>query len=170
MERWIRFRYRNEIGGRSINYLRYTDDTTSIVEISSDLKLLLMKVKDERVEIVLQLNDKKIKIWITEELHYFNINIEKNVIEDFLNLGSIINTYGAKKSEELRCESLALKEFESILNNKTVSLEINLFICTLCLFPVTMYGSENWTVRTDKKKLDLWCYQKALITQCQKDK
>ena len=33
--------------GRSINNLRYTDDTTLVVESKEELKRLLMKVKEE---------------------------------------------------------------------------------------------------------------------------
>ena len=37
-----------KIAGRSINNLRYADDTTIMPEIKEELKRLLMKVKEER--------------------------------------------------------------------------------------------------------------------------
>ena len=36
-----------KIAGRSINNLRYTDDTTPMAESEEELKSLLMKVKEE---------------------------------------------------------------------------------------------------------------------------
>ena len=36
-----------KIAGRSINNLRYTDDTTLVAESEEELKSLLMKVKEE---------------------------------------------------------------------------------------------------------------------------
>ena len=37
----------NKIAGRSINNLRYADDTTLMVESEEELKSLLMKVKEK---------------------------------------------------------------------------------------------------------------------------
>ena len=42
--------------GRSINNLRYSDDTTLIAESQEELKNLLMKVKEEREKVGLKLN------------------------------------------------------------------------------------------------------------------
>ena len=39
-----------KIAGRSINNLRYADDTTLMAESEEELKSLLMKVKEERVK------------------------------------------------------------------------------------------------------------------------
>ena len=50
-----------KIAGRSINNLRYADDTTFMVE-SKELKSLLMKVKEESEKVVLKLNIQKTKI------------------------------------------------------------------------------------------------------------
>ena len=49
------------IAGRSINNLRYADDTTLMAE--SELKSLLMKVKEESEKVGLNLNIQKTKIW-----------------------------------------------------------------------------------------------------------
>ena len=50
-----------KIARKSINNLRYTDDTTLIAE-SEDLKSLLMKVKEESEKIGLKLDIQKTKI------------------------------------------------------------------------------------------------------------
>ena len=48
-----------KIAGRNISYLRYTDDTTLMVESEEELKSLLMKVKEESEKIGLKLNIQK---------------------------------------------------------------------------------------------------------------
>ena len=50
-----------KIAGRSINNLRYADDTTFMAE-SEELKSLLMKVKEESEKVGLKLNIQKTKI------------------------------------------------------------------------------------------------------------
>ena len=44
------------IAGRNINNLRYTDDTTIMVESKEELKSFLMKVKEESEKVGLKLN------------------------------------------------------------------------------------------------------------------
>ena len=50
-----------KIARRTINNLRYADDTTLMAE-SEELKSLLMKVKEESEKVVLKLNIQKTKI------------------------------------------------------------------------------------------------------------
>ena len=45
-----------KIAGRSINNLRYVDDTTLVAESKEELKSLLMKVKEESEKVGLKLN------------------------------------------------------------------------------------------------------------------
>ena len=51
-----------KIAGRSINNLRYTDDTTLMAESEEELKSLLMTVKVESEKVGLKLNIQKTKI------------------------------------------------------------------------------------------------------------
>ena len=51
-----------KIARRSINNLRYTDDTTLMVEREEELKNLFMKVKEESEKAGLKLNIQKAKI------------------------------------------------------------------------------------------------------------
>ena len=48
--------------GRSINYVRYAEDTTLMAESEEELKSLLIKVKVESEEVGLKLNIQKMKI------------------------------------------------------------------------------------------------------------
>ena len=50
-----------KIARRNINNLRYTDDTTLMAE-SEELKILMMKVKEESEKVALELNIQKSKI------------------------------------------------------------------------------------------------------------
>ena len=51
-----------KIARRTINNLRYADDTTLMAESEEELKSLLMKVKVEREKVGLKLNIQKTKI------------------------------------------------------------------------------------------------------------
>ena len=50
-----------KIAGRNINDIRYADDTTLMAE-SEELKILLMKVKEESEKVGLKLNIQKTKV------------------------------------------------------------------------------------------------------------
>ena len=56
---------RIKIGGRDINNLRYTDDTTLMVETKEELQTLLMRVKEESQRATSKLNIRKIKIMVS---------------------------------------------------------------------------------------------------------
>ena len=61
---------RIKIAGRSINNLRYADDTTFMTESEEELKSLLMKVKEENDKAGLELNIQKLRSWhLVPSLH-----------------------------------------------------------------------------------------------------
>ena len=51
--------------GRTINNLRYADDTTLMAESEEELKSLLMKVKEESEKVGLNFNIQKTKIMVS---------------------------------------------------------------------------------------------------------
>ena len=51
-----------KIAGRTLNNLRYADDTTLMAESEEELKSLLMKVKEESEKVGLKFNILKMKI------------------------------------------------------------------------------------------------------------
>ena len=67
---------RIKIGGRNINNLRYTDDTTLMAEIEEKLKSLFMKVKEENEKAGLKLNIQRTKNKASR-CHHFMANGEK---------------------------------------------------------------------------------------------
>ena len=65
-----------KIARRSINNLRYADDTTLMTENKEELKSLLMKVKEENEEVGLKLNIQKTKIMASGPITSWQIDRE----------------------------------------------------------------------------------------------
>ena len=74
-----------KIGGRNINNLRYTDDTTLTAEREEELKSLLMKVKEEGEKVALKLNIQKTKIMASSPITSWEIDRETvETVSDFI--------------------------------------------------------------------------------------
>ena len=95
-----------KISGRSINNLRYADDTTLMLE-SEDLKSLLMKVKEESEKVGLKLSIQKTKIMASGPITSWQIDGE--TVTDFIFLGSQITADGDCSHEIKRCLLLGRK-------------------------------------------------------------
>ena len=65
-----------KIAGRSINNLRYADDTTLMAESKEEVKSLLMKVKEESEKVALKLNIQKTKIMASGPITSWEIDGE----------------------------------------------------------------------------------------------
>ena len=59
---WMKHKLESRLLGRNINNLKYADDTTLKAESKEELKILLMKVKQERGKAGLKCNIQKTKI------------------------------------------------------------------------------------------------------------
>ena len=77
-----------KIARRNINNLRY--DTTLMAESEEELKILLMKVKEESKRAGLKLNIQKTKIMVPGPIPSPQINGEQWKQRDFIFLGSKI--------------------------------------------------------------------------------
>ena len=74
---------------RSINNLRYADDTTLIAESKEELKSLLLKVKEESEKAGLKLNIQKTKIVASGPITSWQIDGETmETVTDFIFFGS----------------------------------------------------------------------------------
>ena len=74
-----------KIAGRSINNLRYADDTTLMAESEEELKSLLMGVKEESEIAGLKLNIQKTKIMTSGPITSWQIEGEKvEAVTDFI--------------------------------------------------------------------------------------
>ena len=59
-----------KIARRNIDNLRYADDTTLMAESEEELKILLMKEKEESEKVGLKLNFRKLRSWhLVPSLH-----------------------------------------------------------------------------------------------------
>ena len=112
-----------KIFGRNINNLRYTDDTTFIVE-NQELKSLLMKVKEENEKVGLQLNIQKTKIMASSPITSWQIDGETmKIVADFIFLGSKITADGDCSHEIKRCLLLGkvMMNLDSILKSRDIA-------------------------------------------------
>ena len=80
-----------KIAGRTINKLRYADDTTLMAESEEELKSLLMKVKEESEKAGLKISIHKTKIIAFSPITLWQIDGKTmETVTDFLFLGSKI--------------------------------------------------------------------------------
>ena len=84
-----------KISGRTINNLRYADDTTLMAESEEELKSLLMKVKEESEKVGFNLNIQKTKIMTSAPITSWEIDGETvETVSDFILGGSKITADG----------------------------------------------------------------------------
>ena len=99
-----------KIAGTNINYLRYADDTTLMVESEEVLKSLLMKVKEESEKVGLKLNIQKMKIMASGPITSWEIDGETvETMSGFIFWGSKITADGDCSHEIKRCLLLGRK-------------------------------------------------------------
>ena len=98
---------------RSINNLRYADDTTLMAESKGELKSLLMKIKEESEKAALKVSIQKTKIMISGSITSCQIDGETmEAVRDFILGGSKITADG-DCSHEIKIHLL----FESSYDN-----------------------------------------------------
>ena len=84
-----------KIAGRTLNNLRYADDTTLMAESEEELKSLLMKVKEESKKVGLKLDIQKTKITASGPITSWEIDRETvETVSDFILGGSKITADG----------------------------------------------------------------------------
>ena len=113
-----------KIAGRNINNLRYADDTTLMAESEEELKILLMKVKEESGKVGLKLNIKKMKIMASSPITSCQIDGETvETVSDFSFLGSKITADG-DCSHEIKRRILLGRKVMTNLDNILKSRDI----------------------------------------------
>ena len=115
-----------KIARRTINNLRYADDTTLMAESEEQLKSLLMKVKEESETIGLKLNIQKTKIMTSGPITSWQIDGETvETVTDFILGGSKITADGDCSHEIKRRLLLGRKvmtNLDSILKSRDITL------------------------------------------------
>ena len=140
-----------KIARRNINNLRYADDTTLKAESGEELKILLMKVKEESEKVGLKLNNQKTKIMASGPITSWEIDGETvETVSDFIFLGLEITADGDCSHEIKRCLLLGRKvmtNLDSIFKSRDITLPTKVRLVKAMVFPVVTYGCENWTVK-----------------------
>ena len=96
-----------KIARRNINNLRYEDDTILMAESKEELKILLMKVKEESEKVGLKLNIQKTKIMTSGPITSWEIDGETvEAVADFI--------FWAPKSLQMVIAAMKLKDAYSL--------------------------------------------------------
>ena len=88
---------------------------------------------------------------------------------DFIFLGSRITADGDCSHEIKRRLLLGRKvmtNLDSVFKSRDITLPTKVRLVTAMVYPVVMYGCENWTVKTaERRRIDafeLWCWRRLL--------
>ena len=147
-----------KIARTNINNLRYVGDTILMAE-SEELKSLLMKVKEESEKVGLRLNIQKTKIMASSPITSWQVDGETmEIVTDFI-LGSSKTTADGDCSHKIkRCLFLGRKvmtNLDSILKSKVITLPTKVHLVKAMVFPVVMYGCENWSIKkAEHRRID----------------
>ena len=159
-----------KIAGRNINNLTYADDTTLMTESEEELKILLMKMKEESEKVGLKLSIQKTKIMASGPITSWEIDWETvETVSDFIFLGSKITSdgdYSHKIKRWLLLGRKAMTNLDSILKSRDITLPTKVHLVKALVFPVVVYGCESWTVKkVEHRRIDtfeLWCWRRLL--------
>ena len=124
-----------------------------------------MKQKEESEKDGLKLNIPKTKIMASIPVTSLQIDGETmETVTDFIFLVSKITADGDCSHEVKRCfllERKALRNQNSILKSRDITLPTKFFLIKAMVFPIVMYGCESWTIKkTECRRIDafeLWC-------------
>ena len=115
----------------------------------------------------LKLNIQKTKIMASGPITSWEIDGE--TVSDFIFLGSKITADGDCSHEIKRCLFLGRKvmtNLDSIFKSRDITLPTKVHLVKAMVFPVVMYGCENWTVKkAERQRIDafeLWFWRRLL--------
>ena len=151
-----------KIARRNINNLRYADDTTLMAEIEEELKILLMKVKEESETAGLKLNIQKTKIMASGPIT--SLQIDGETVANFIFWGSKL-TADVDCSHEIKRHLLlgrkVMTDLDSILKSRDITLATKVHLVKAIVFPVVMYGCEILSIKkAEPQRIDafeVWC-------------
>ena len=113
-----------------------------------------MNVKEESEKVGLKLNIQKTKVMASGPITSWQIDEETmETVRDFIFLGSKITADG-DCSHEIKRHLLRgrkpMKNLDSILKSRDITLPTKIHIVKAMVFSVVMYGFESWTIKKDK--------------------
>ena len=119
-----------------------------MAESEEELKSLLMKVKVESEKVGLKPNIQKTKIMASSPITSWQIDGE--TVADFIFGGSQITADDDCSHGIKRCLLLGRKVMtnqDNIFKSRDITLPTKIHLVKAVVFPVVMYGCENWTVK-----------------------
>ena len=153
-----------KIAGRNINNFRYANDTTLMAENESELKSLLIKVKEESEKFALKFNIQKTKIMASSPITSWKIDGAMETVRSFIFLASKITADGNCSHEVKRHLLLGRKSktnLDSILKRRDIALLTKVHLIKAMVFPVVTYGwvldsKERWAPKN-------WCFLTVVL-------
>ena len=141
-----------------------------MAESGEELKSLLMKVKEESEKVGLKLNIQKTKIMASSPINSWKIDGETvETMSDFI-LGVFKITADGDCSHEIKrylfLGGKYITNLDSILKSRDITLPTKVHLVKDMVFPVVIYGCENWTIRkAEHQRIDafeLLCWRRIL--------
>ena len=129
-----------------------------------------MKVKEESEKVGLKFNIQKTKIMAPSPITSWEIDGKTvETVADFIFLNSRITSDG-DWSHEIKRRLLLLRKvranLDSILKSSDITLPTKVSLVKAMVFPVVMYGCENWTIKKVEHlsvdAFELWCWRRLL--------
>ena len=129
-----------------------------------------MKVEEESEKAGLKFNTQQMKIMASGPITSWQIDGETmETVTDFIFLGSKIID-NRECSQEIKRHLLlgrkAMTNLNSILKSRDITLPTKVCLVKAMVFPVVIYGCENWTVeKAEHRRIDafeLWCWRRLL--------
>ena len=143
---WMKAQAGINIARRNINNLRYADDTTLMADIK-ELKNLLMRVKEEREKVGLNLNIQKTKIMASSPITSWQIDGETvEIVKDSILGGSKITADGDCSHEikrRLLLRRKVMTKLDSVLKSRDITLPTKVRLVKATVLPVVMCGCES---------------------------
>ena len=123
-----------------------------MAESEEELKILLMKVKEESEKVGLKLNIQKMKIMASGPIISWQIDgetVEK--VAEFIFWGGSKITADGDCSHEIKRRLLlgrkVMTNLDSIVKSRDIALPAKFRLVKAMVFPILMYGCECWTVK-----------------------
>ena len=140
-----------KIAEENVYKLRYTDDTTLMAQSEEEQKSVLMRVKEEREKIGLNLTICETKVMASSPTTSWQIDGETvETVTDFI-LGSFKVTADGDCSHEIKRPLLlgrkAMTKLDSILKSRHIALPTKVDLVKAMVFPAVMYGCESRIIK-----------------------
>ena len=122
-----------------------------MAESEEELKSFFMEMEEESEKVGLKLNIQKTKIMASGSITSWEIDGETvETVADFIFGVSKITADGDYSHEIKRSLLLGRKvmtNLDSIFKSRDITLPTKVHLVKAMVFPVVMYGCENWTIK-----------------------